>query len=529
MGFVILIKFMWHASRDKRILSNFSKSKIFLVNFLLAFTEQTNLYPFVSNMSVGAESSILETFPVDTLTQFIFVHTAYIAGLLAGSITLLNFTCWLWENPVARIYFWLKNNVYMPNLYKNLNYFFLYLTMLCTISSFPYFGLDYTVTNPLGLVSDDRILYQEVQKPDQQKDSKEYPELGFLTTQGSDLNARNFRGRRGRRERWKTSLKAYKGMDTSLYNQGVYDLLTIEDLNYGFDKSWLRKGTKRRAGRFQIQATKSFLQDKKRDITKFRTINNEGARIEVFRMIYELFYHPNFHDYSPKTNLLSSNQNDSPPLTTKGAAISPNPSEATIGGAATLRGVSSRLSPSFSFQGQGRSMDSRDNNKKLESSLLNPLSHNNLENANAVSALRKFIRKINTRIKSSEILLDKKNLKSLNNPIYSKRWKQILAQSPDFTQNIQNRIIWEKIKPSLLSQSKNLKKPINDLKDTWQNTKSLNKESFNHLSLSVANNMQKEKLSKKDRQILRYKTKLALFLPLKILPSLTPLALASSY
>ena len=229
---------MWHASRDHRRFSNLSKSKIILVNFLLAFTEQTSIYPFVTNLSVGAESSIIETFPVDHLGQFFFIHSAYIFGLLAGSLSLLHLTCWLWENPVAKFYNWLRlKGLLSPNFYKQLNFIFLYLIMLCTIASIPYFGLDYTLTNPLGLISDDRILYQNNKKTNQAL----FTEASFLNAQASDRNARDSRGRHGRRERWKERLIKYKGMDTSLYDQGVYDLFTIEDLNYGFDRFWLKR------------------------------------------------------------------------------------------------------------------------------------------------------------------------------------------------------------------------------------------------------------------------------------------------
>jgi hypothetical protein len=97
--------------------------------------------------------------------------------------------------------------------------------MICAISSIPYYGLDYTLTNPLGFIQDDRIL-----------DEKSMLETSFLNSKASDRNTRRNRGRHGRRERWKRRIRKYRTFDASLYDDGIYDLFTIEDLNYGFDR-----------------------------------------------------------------------------------------------------------------------------------------------------------------------------------------------------------------------------------------------------------------------------------------------------
>ena len=50
-----------------------AKQKIFLLTFLLALTEQTSIYPFISNLSINPESSLLETFssaPVHFVMDF---------------------------------------------------------------------------------------------------------------------------------------------------------------------------------------------------------------------------------------------------------------------------------------------------------------------------------------------------------------------------------------------------------------------------------------------------------------------------
>nr|ALO21233.1 hypothetical chloroplast RF1 [Chloromonas radiata] len=569
LGFVILIKFMWHAAHDERrtnIVTNLSKSKIFFVNFLLALTEQTSIYPFITNMSIGAESSIVETFPVENLAVFIFIHLAYLLGILAGSLSLLHLTCWLWENPIYKIYIWFISNSSFPfniakgtktNYYKYLNFGFLYLTMLCTISSIPYFGLDYTLTNPLGFVSDDRILYPNNKK------TTFIPETSFLSTQASDRNTRDSRGRHGRRERWKERLIKYRGMDTSLYDQGVYDLFTIEDLNYGFDKFWYRRKIKNHHSRFRMVIFQPWLLSLKKQLAKPRLISNEGVRVEFFRMLYEQFYHPNFHAYarsvSPSSKTLFKEQNVSKSLENllplRGSRLAFKPVSYT----SKLENINRQQLNSYPrfVDGMGNPSFGRETRVKIDNKLTKEF-----------SALRKFVRKINTRIKSSLFIpflpvphpslpsegrsgTDFYNTnKQINKPIYSKRnplnwypnFSKLLTNIPLSTECLESNTLGEGIKnnwqkglykfPNITSNINkfqqnqsdalvgNNKISQNDFKENWQKITSLKD---NQAFTKQLNFLEKEKLTiihpseasrglmignKKDRQILRYKTNL---------------------
>ena len=429
LGFVILIKFMWHASNDTRktsSLNNLAKSKILLLNFLLALTEQTSIFPFLSNLSISPESSILETFPVTNFWSFIFIHLAYILGLFAGSLSLLHLTCWLWENPLYKLYLWFisMSNLDLfkgsqKNYYKYLNFFFLYVTMLCSLTSIPYFGLDYTVTNPLGLVFDDRILYQNNKKTNQ----SEFPEFGFLNTQASNKNNRDSRGRHGRRERWKDRLIKYRGMDTSLYEQSIYDLLTIEDLNYGFDKFWLRRKIKNHHSRFRMIIFQPWLLSLKKQLAKpLTSTRNSSASIgtELFRMLYEQFYHPVFHSssvpllrkYNLNQSTISFDYKNIKDLSIQSEALKTTSLKSEV------------------FSSENLSLAKKQENSLLKASLLrtqaNTKSKPNLLNSlrtnlpteskgtNTLqqkliiknSILRKFVRKLNTRIQSNNIVFN---------------------------------------------------------------------------------------------------------------------------
>jgi len=301
LGFILLLKYLWDSSKELNktgttgTLEDSAKTKIFVLNFLLALTEQTSIYPFISNISFGAEGSILEGFygsglQTDNLLQFYAIHGCYLIGILLGSFSLLQFTVWFWENPAFSIYMWMVSSykVSTSSYYKVLNFIFLYLTMFCAISSIPYFGLDYTITNPLGLIPQDRILYQ---KSSSSAGDKILQETSFLGVSPTDKNSRIRDGVHARRERWKERLVKYQAFDASLYDQGTYDILTIEDLNYGFDRFWLRRKLRNHQIRFRLFPG-PWMRSLKKQLNK---PGFTGPRVEFFRILFEQYYHPCFH------------------------------------------------------------------------------------------------------------------------------------------------------------------------------------------------------------------------------------------
>ena len=466
LGFVLLIKYMWDSYNEKRfVLEDISKSKIFLLNFLLAFTEQTNIYPFISNLSIGSDSTILESFPSTNLLEFISIHGFYLLGIFVGSLSLLQLTCWFWENPAFNMYMWLissfkvTTNVY----YKFVNFGFLYLTMICAMSSVAYFGLDYTLTNPIGFVHEDRLL-----------DQKNLIETSFLNTKASDRNTRRNRGRHGRRERWKRRIRRYRTFDASLYDQGIYDLLTLEDLNYGFDRFWLRRKMRNHGVRFRFFPG-PWMRSFKKQLSKPRLESFMGPRVEFFRILFEQVYHPEFHEYQTKR--------------------------------ATTR--------KFGFKDLASSSASEKTSSIYANSKI-PFTQKNL--AKEHSTLRKLLRKVENRFRTVTILADvqkksfvQKRIQQSTEPIYSKRWKHFfskLAHDPKLSE----QSLWNQMKSEILM--KNPKKNPN-LVQFFEKHQSMSEGSLvqgnNGLSPSIEKNMAMKMLSKKDRQMLRYRTFLANF------------------
>ncbi len=293
-GFILLVKYMWDSANERRmVLEDLSKVKIFLVTFLLALTEQTSIFPFISNLSFGAEATPLESFSSNNFIELIVVHGCYLGGVLIGSLSLLHLSCWFWENPAFQIYMWAITSfkVKTGSFYKYLNFGLLYLTMLAAISSIPYFGLDYTLTSPFGLVFEDRIL-----------EEKMLNELSFLNTGPTDRNTRRNRGRHPRRSRWNRRTRKYRSFQTHLYEKESYDWMTIEDLNFGFDRQWIHRKMRNHRARYRLfpgKLTRSLKDQARKGFTK---------RHAFFDTTENYFYHPSFHEY---TKQKSANQGGS--------------------------------------------------------------------------------------------------------------------------------------------------------------------------------------------------------------------------
>lgn len=465
LGFLLLAKYMWDTYNEKKVvLEDLSKGKIFLLNFLLSFTEQATLYPFLNNLSIGSDTTILESFPTNSFSEYLFIHTLYLGGLIIGGLSLLQFTCWFLENPAFNLYMWSISSLKLTTIsQKFLNVLFLYLTMFFAISNLSYFGLDYLVTNPLGFVYEDRII-----------DQKSLFETGFLNSKASDRNTRRNRGRHGRRERWKRRVRRYRTFDASLYDQGVYDLFTIEDLNYGFDRFWLRRKIRNHRVRFRFFPG-PWMRSFKKQLARPRLESFMGPRVEFFRILFEQAYHPEFHEFRDSKN---------GELKEKRSKL--------------IEKNTSQLSTSFYSD---KSLKLQSENLKKE-----------------YSALRKFVRKVKTRTNLNQILLESqqqegfssfnsKMLKdqSLQNKIYSKRWKEIFSKishknNPNSTSKFfqQNFLL-------NLTNKENQENLNSNIKNYYKNLPNYKTKAFK-INLRTSKDLSQNNLSQKDRQILRYKT-----------------------
>jgi len=533
LGFLILVKYMWDSYNEKRmVLEDLSKQKIFLLNFLLALTEQTSIYPFITNLSIGPETSIIENFPSNSYVEFLSIHGWYVGGLIVGSLSLLNFTCWFIESYGFNIYMWFLGSFKVSTgfYYKLCNFIFLYLTMFCAISSIPYYGLDYTVSNPLGYVPQDRITDQKLVR-----------ETAFLDGKASDRNTRKNRGRHGRREKWTRRVRQFRAFDASLYDQGTYDLFTIEDLNYGFDKFWLRRKMRNHRVRFRFfpgDMMRSF----KKELSKPRLESYSGPRLEFFRALFEQVYEPIFHDYrTPLKGKTGSTDTRkiSPPKTVPTPRLTPS-----LGYPRGVITQNNKIPPTgSSIQGGAFFAPLKETFQTgvIDNVFISPPQGG--EDIQSQSMLRKFIRKTDARIKGAEIK-NKSNpskagvglrsfflgganknkvsrikgkpfyfyggtpLNKTDSKVYSKRWKEIFSKLNHDKIKINNR--------QLNGFFTNFY--TNAFAQTFKKNSS---ESFFHLKrgdiapvkssnsgeiLFIKKENSKENMSQKDQQILNYRS-----------------------
>lgn len=442
LGFSLLVKYLWDSSKEFNktsgaVLEDNTKKNIFVLNFLLALTEQTSIYPFISNISFGPEGSILESFS-GTISQsyananvlnsvnstvgsleFLTIHGCYLLGIVLGCFSLLQFTVWFWENPAFSIYMWMITSyrVTTSSYYKVLNFIFLYLTMLCAISSIPYFGLDYTLTNPLGLIPQDRIIDQKFTTANGPGD-KILQETAFLGVNPTDKNTRIRDGMHARRERWKERLIKYQAFDASLYDQGTYDILTIEDLNYGFERFWLRRKLRNHQIRFRLFPG-PWMRSLKKQLNK---PGFSGPRVEFFRILFEQYYHPIFHS---KVTTISNNKQTSKPKSYAELATSNGQKSLFLTNSSSTTNAELANSSSLIQENFSKNLETNvniNNKLKLKKGLVG-------SSVAQTSALRKFSRNFNNRLNSS---LTVRNLKTplegnLENSkyIYSKSLKYL--------------------------------------------------------------------------------------------------------
>ena len=371
--------------------------------------------------------------------------------------------------------------------------------------------MDYTLTNPLGFVQDDRSL-----------DQKNLLETSFLSTKASDRNTRRNRGRHGRRERWKRRIRKYRTFDASLYDQGIYDLFTIEDLNYGFDRFWLRRKMRNHRVRSRFFPG-GWMRSFKKQLAKPRLESYTGPRQEFFRILFEQVYHPIFHEYKSKNEKTQSKLgfgNNRSDLSDVGKQELGAFSQTNLTSNLILNKRINKFINLPSFIPQSNYLETINDSKikKLQnfSKKTNRTDNFKLEN----SIFRKFYRKNYKRIRSSEIksTLNSKNsviteeilsnnksqlIKQKNGQnIYSKRWKYLFSQIAHGKKNNTNSDINSKLKGTF----ENIYQTVLTNKSNSKSKNVLFPQSNTLINKESNKNNSKIDFSNSEKQILKYRS-----------------------
>ena len=124
--------------------------KIFLISFVLSWTEQSYLGQYFANLHFSNESSLLTLNGIGSFSD----HFGYILGLFFGhfffSFIFLGLSLFVRKSLLTIS--GLPYSIWV----KQINFIFLTFILGCNLSSIPYYGLDYLITKPLGFISQDK-------------------------------------------------------------------------------------------------------------------------------------------------------------------------------------------------------------------------------------------------------------------------------------------------------------------------------------------------------------------------------------
>jgi hypothetical protein len=200
--------------------SNPQYTNFFLTTFALAWCEQTSILQYIGNLSLNPTASLLEVSSMTPNFTSVLQHILYVFGLLIGSI----FYTGIW----GVIFLLIKNIIikytplFISSFIQQINRGTFVIAIALSLSSVPFYSLDYLVTGPLGFVSQDKIFKNTVFDQYNVKDS--VVGLGISSQFDSvDIDVSPFdRGR------------------YNLYPEKVYPF-SFEDLNYRGESEWTNR------------------------------------------------------------------------------------------------------------------------------------------------------------------------------------------------------------------------------------------------------------------------------------------------
>lgn len=153
---------MVHERAIKRIqLSDTSTLvKIFFLNFLLSWTEQSCILQYLGNLTFTAEPTVLDIFSSNSPIESFFIHLSYLFGIVFGSIffsILLGFIFIKFAEFYQNI-----TNTTTSRFINRINFILLSTIIGLSCTSIPYYSLDYLLLGPLGFVSEDKTFQNTI-------------------------------------------------------------------------------------------------------------------------------------------------------------------------------------------------------------------------------------------------------------------------------------------------------------------------------------------------------------------------------
>lgn len=145
--------------------------QIFVINFVLTWTEQSCFFTYFGNLTLNPQPTILDNFSSITGSGSILAHSSYLIGILLGSLFFTSFFIIVCLQ-VSNVYLKLSGLSYSRWL-KQVNFSLLTLIIAFTFTSIPFYSLDYLFTGSLGFISQDKVFEKTIFSSKNLKDSPE--------------------------------------------------------------------------------------------------------------------------------------------------------------------------------------------------------------------------------------------------------------------------------------------------------------------------------------------------------------------
>lgn len=227
VGLSLLVHVVYKITHERRIrvikwADRGELAQYFVLSFLLTWCEQSSIFQYLGNLTVGPEPTALETFSSSHGGSSFLIDGSYVLGFFLGScvftvvfgfLSLLLRKLWLqsWSTTASR-------------LTNQLNSLFLVLLVAFSFASVPYYGVDYLLTNGLGFLPQDKSLDRTIVYPSTTGDISQI--LGRMS------DSKSF------------------DTDVSTFDRGVYLQedkplpQSFEDLNYQGEYAWTKRASK---------------------------------------------------------------------------------------------------------------------------------------------------------------------------------------------------------------------------------------------------------------------------------------------
>ena len=175
IGFILIFKIIYSMVQEPLVQirtwdwKNTKYQNFFLTSFALAWCEQTSIFQYLGNISLTSNPTLLEGFSTTSALTSLISHTNYLVGISLGSIFFTITWGFLFVKLLALILSYTP--LFKSSFMQMLNKATFILALGFSLSSIPYYGLDYIFTGPLGFISQDRILNNTLLSQYKVKDS----------------------------------------------------------------------------------------------------------------------------------------------------------------------------------------------------------------------------------------------------------------------------------------------------------------------------------------------------------------------